>query len=246
MSIYRSVALAFWTDTKVCDDFTPEDRYMYLYILTNPHTNLCGCYEVSMKQIANETGYNTETCVKLLKRLDAVHGVIRYSSRTRELLILNWYRYNWSSSGKLDKPILAGINEIKCESFRSFVLDHYNKRGTVARAEVPPSSEDPVPEITSATDQEARDSFEVWWKAYPRKVGKIKAQKSYSKALKLTTAEVMLKAVENQKQSDQWQRDDGRYIPHPATWLNQGRWDDVVEEQGNGTDNVFAKIGGVV
>lgn len=131
MSIYRSVALAFWTDTKVCDDFTPEDRYMYLYILTNPHTNLCGCYEVSMKQIANETGYNTETCVKLLKRLDTVHGVIRYSSRTRELLILNWFRYNWSSSGKLDKPILAGIRSIKNEKFREYMIAKYNERSSV-------------------------------------------------------------------------------------------------------------------
>lgn len=33
-------------------------------------------------------------------------------------------------------------------------------------------------------------------------------------------------AVERQKCSDQWTQNNGQFIPHPATWLNQGRWDD--------------------
>ena len=32
--------------------------------------------------------------------------------------------------------------------------------------------------------------------------------------------------------SAQWQRDNGQYIPHPATWLNQGRWDDELTPAG--------------
>jgi hypothetical protein len=39
-------------------------------------------------------------------------------------------------------------------------------------------------------------------------------------------------AVEAQKKSKQWQKDDGQYIPNPSTWLNQGRWDDELEAQG--------------
>lgn len=60
MASYRNISMDFWTDSKVVDDFTPEDRYIYLYCMTNPHTNLCGCYEVSIKQIANETGYHSQ------------------------------------------------------------------------------------------------------------------------------------------------------------------------------------------
>ncbi len=40
-------------------------------------------------------------------------------------------------------------------------------------------------------------------------------------------------AIEVQKQSEQWTKDNGRFIPNPATWLNQGRWEDelpVAEE----------------
>jgi hypothetical protein len=40
MAIYRTIHISFWTDTKVAVDFTPKERYFYLYLLTNPHTNI--------------------------------------------------------------------------------------------------------------------------------------------------------------------------------------------------------------
>ena len=82
MARYRNVSTSFWEDNKIVDDFTPEDKYIYLYCMTNPHTNLCGCYEISLKQIAYETGYNTDSVERLLKRLDMTHEVIRYRRET--------------------------------------------------------------------------------------------------------------------------------------------------------------------
>ena len=131
MASYRNISMDFWTDSKVVDDFTPEDRYIYLYCMTNPHTNLCGCYEVSIKQIANETGYNNDSVERLLKRLDSAHNVIRYSAQTKELLILNWCRYNWSTSEKLNKPLLGEIRKVKNDRFREYLAARYNERSTV-------------------------------------------------------------------------------------------------------------------
>lgn len=128
----RFISTNFWMDGKVEDDFTPEDKYGYLWCLTNPHTNLCGCYEVSIKQIAHELGYNTDTAERLLKRLDGAHNVVRYSAATKELLVLNWYRYNWTASEKLDKPLLAEIRAVKCDRFREYLAVRYNERETVA------------------------------------------------------------------------------------------------------------------
>ena len=131
MASYRNISMDFWTDSKVVDDFTPEDRYIYLYCMTNPHTNLCGCYEVSIKQIATETGYNNDSVERLLKRLDSAHNVIRYSAQTKELLILNWCRYNWSTSEKLNKPLLGEIRKVKNDRFREYLAARYNERSTV-------------------------------------------------------------------------------------------------------------------
>lgn len=137
----RLVSTSFWTDSKVVDDFLPEDKYLYLYCLTNPHTNLCGCYEVSIKQISDETGYDRDTVIRVLQRLDEVHGVVQYSARTKELLIHNWHRYNWSSSDKLNRPLLEEMQAIKNDRFRAFVADLYNARTSVAT----PYEEAPAP-----------------------------------------------------------------------------------------------------
>lgn len=71
--------------------------------------------------------------------------------------------------------------------------------------------------------------FDAFWCAYPRKVSKPQAQKAWSSirpddGLQAT----ILRAVAASRDSPQWQRDGGQFIPHPATWLNQRRWEDEV------------------
>ena len=70
-------------------------------------------------------------------------------------------------------------------------------------------------------------NFARFWAVYPRKVGKDAALRAF-RTLRpdndLTDA--MLAAVARHRASPQWQRDDGQFIPHPRTWLHQGRWKD--------------------
>ena len=66
--------------------------------------------------------------------------------------------------------------------------------------------------------------FDLFWKAYPKKVGKEAARKAFAKVR--VPVETLIKAVEGQKRMPQWLKEDGQFIPHPATWLNQGRWMD--------------------
>ena len=132
MAIYRNISMNFWTDTKIVDDFSPEDKYFMLYCLTNPHTNLCGCYEISIKQMMIDTGYNEETIYKLLKRLENTYNVIKYNKNNKELLINNWTKYNWTKSEKLNKPLLEEIKNIKTIEFKERLVYLYNKRDTVS------------------------------------------------------------------------------------------------------------------
>ena len=69
--------------------------------------------------------------------------------------------------------------------------------------------------------------FEEFWKAYPKKVGKENASRSWDRTKKdRPNLEALLLKIADQKQSEQWRRDAGQYIPNPATWLNQHRWKD--------------------
>lgn len=129
MAIYRSIQLSFWSDPKVSDEFTPEDKYFYLYLLTNPHTNASGCYELSTRQMSIETGYSQETIQRLIQRFAIVHDVIRYSKDNKELLIINWYKYNWTSSSKFRISILKSINSIKTQPYRDYLLKCYESFG---------------------------------------------------------------------------------------------------------------------
>lgn len=71
--------------------------------------------------------------------------------------------------------------------------------------------------------------FEEFWKQYPKKVGKGAAWSAWKKA-KPPALAVLFTTLTRQKNSDQWRREQGRFIPNPATWINQRRWDDEVEE----------------
>lgn len=74
----------------------------------------------------------------------------------------------------------------------------------------------------------ARDgAFDRFWIVYPKKVGKEAARKAFAKVK--APVDTLISAVEAQKTSAQWTRDNGQYIPNPATWLNQGRWEDVLD-----------------
>ena len=69
--------------------------------------------------------------------------------------------------------------------------------------------------------------FERFWTAYPRKVAKGAARRAWKTAkLNGQTLHLILAALDWQRHSDQWTKDAGRYIPHPATYLNQRRWED--------------------
>lgn len=76
------------------------------------------------------------------------------------------------------------------------------------------------------------DWFEQFWKIYPRKAGKGKARESFQKISPNSGLFAkILTAVQQQIKSEQWEKDNGKFIPYPATWLNQGRWDDELPER---------------
>jgi hypothetical protein len=71
-------------------------------------------------------------------------------------------------------------------------------------------------------------AFARFWDAYPKKVGKGKAEKAFVK-VDVALLDVILKAVAQHSKSEQWLKDNGQFIPHPATWLNERRWEDEMQ-----------------
>lgn len=92
--------------------------------------------------------------------------------------------------------------------------------------------EDDIPPNPPKEDEEVSpdaDGFDRFWSAYPKKAAKPNAKKAFQKIKPdKVLLERMLSALEVQKASRDWQKDNGQYIPHPATWLNGMRWEDDI------------------
>lgn len=95
---------------------------------------------------------------------------------------------------------------------------------------------------TSASQPSESDlqSFEEWWKIYPRRVSKAGARKAYLAALKKTTHERLLQAARSFAKAKEAEGTEERYIPHPTTWLNGERWEDE-RSAGDEFDRLLAK-----
>ncbi len=69
--------------------------------------------------------------------------------------------------------------------------------------------------------------FNLFWKKYPRKVGKGNCEKWFNTHRpNKKLVDKMIISLEEQKMSEQWTREKGQFIPHPYTWLNGKRWED--------------------
>ena len=81
--------------------------------------------------------------------------------------------------------------------------------------------------VNKGTIETYAGGFDVFWNEYPKKVDKQNALKAWKK---LKPDEAMLdkiiSAIRSWKDSEQWNKENGQYIPYPATWLNKRRWED--------------------
>jgi hypothetical protein len=110
LGIKRIVDTSFWTDGKV-DDFSPEDKYFMLYLLTNPFSTQLGIYEISIKQCAFQLGYSVDAVKVLIERFENKYGMIVYSPETSEIAIKNFLRHSIMKGGAPVRDCL--IKEIK-------------------------------------------------------------------------------------------------------------------------------------
>jgi len=75
--------------------------------------------------------------------------------------------------------------------------------------------------------------FQKFWSAYPNKKAKGSAEKAWAKIKPdQQLSETIVQAVMKQRASEDWMKDGGKFVPHPATWLNAKRWEDEVKPAG--------------
>jgi DnaD/phage-associated family protein len=124
---FRMVRVDFWRNPVVLEEMSPEDKYFYLYLLTNPNSTQIGIYPITKKQMAFDLGYSIESVHALMDRF-IHHKVIRFNPETRELAIKNWGKYNLQKGGKpVMDCIYFELKEVEDTSLIQYVSESIPK-----------------------------------------------------------------------------------------------------------------------
>lgn len=99
-----------------------------MYLISNPKTTQCGIYELSKRIRETETGYNRETVEKLIKRFYDYNKIL-YCEDTKELMIINWIKYNAPNNTNAIKCVHKELTKVKHQEFVKILFDKCNKAG---------------------------------------------------------------------------------------------------------------------
>jgi hypothetical protein len=132
------------------------------------------------------------------------------------------YFPNWEQHQRVRQKVSKCPSPAECDSEEQFAASCGELPQDAARIQNPESR---IRIQNPESEDNAREEFEAFWSAYPRKAGnKQKAFEAFKNAgVPLRT---LMDAITEQKQSAQWEKDNGQFIPHPTTWLNGKRWED--------------------
>lgn len=118
MAKFRQIQTSFWSNTYIQEEMTAEDKYFYLYLMTNEFTTQIGIYSITKKQMAFDLGYSIESVSALLQRFETYHKLIKYDVDSRELILLKWAENNLNIGGKpVQDLIKKEIEQVKNKEF---------------------------------------------------------------------------------------------------------------------------------
>lgn len=242
MSIKRIVNTEFWSDDKVIELFSPEDKLFFLYLLTNPHTTLLGIYKINKKIMAFELGYSIDTISVLLDRFENKYEMIKYSNKTQEIAIRNYLKHSIIKGGKpIEDCLNRDINQVKDKTLLEYIYvnikDSPNLNDTITNIinnniynNIKNSNSNRNSNRVSYHDTYNESLFHIFWQHYPKKRDKGNAEKWFDKNKPTKElVELMVKQIERFKDTEDWKKQDGKFIPYPTTWLNGKMWEDEFE-----------------
>jgi hypothetical protein len=201
MAAFRKISVTFWSDSFI-GDLTPEQKYFYLYLMTNDKTTQCGIYETSIRKMCFDTGYNSETVLKLLDFFQEKNK-IRFSKETNEIALLNWVKFNDSNSPKVLSCVEKELKNVK----NRVLIQYLYSMDT--------ESQEEEEEEEKEEEEYKSDEFEIFWNSYGKKVDRVKCEKAWKK-LKKQEIEKILETVNRYVGANP----DIQYRKNPLTYLN--------------------------
>jgi hypothetical protein len=245
--MYRTICCELWTDPKV-KALSASEKLLFLYLITNPHSHMSGIYYLPTAFMQHEVnlgrGFDGAWMGLMKSKLIDTHSPLS------QVWVVNMLPYQ-AKGNKSEKGVASHLNTLHTSPLLERFLVKYPQitqylshsfircpidAPLMPHTKLPSPVPVPVPvpdsSLSSPKSEEGKESekgeFESFWTAYPKKIGKRAAEKAWQTARKRPALPRILAALSSAKSSPDWKKEQGKYIPHPTTWLNQGRWDDVL------------------
>ncbi len=103
----RNFPVDMWRTNLMQVKMSPEDRFFWVYVNTNPQTTLLGVFPLTVRQIACDLGYDEQAVKAIIKRFVEYHKLIKYNWDTGEIAILDYMTWGIKSGGN---PIMCALN----------------------------------------------------------------------------------------------------------------------------------------
>ncbi len=241
---YWRVSPAFWGDEKVMG-WSEDARFLALYLLTCPHRTAEGLFRMPIGYALSDLGWTEKRYRKAFDTLSIAHFA-EYDEATQVCFIVNALDYQAPEG---PKQRIGALNRLALLP-ETYLFARLYEQAKVFAPEFadtlpigyryPIETQSIPPALTQALAQTqntlcAPDGFDAFWALYPFKVGRLAAEKAFRKALTRTTADRIIEAMGKQAAHIRAQGERG-FKKHPTTWLNEGHWDDEVEEADTGPE----------
>lgn len=116
MEVFTRVERGYWQDEFILE-LTPEQKFFYLYLMSNSKVNTLGAYVFPMTMSTLELGYNRDTVKKLLDHFVEA-GKIMYDETTNEVFLLNWPKRNWNKRTATLRALKKDVDALKSPVLR--------------------------------------------------------------------------------------------------------------------------------
>ena len=116
MEVFTKVERGYWQDEFILE-LTPEQKFFYLYLMSNSKVNTLGAYVFPMTMSTLELGYNRDTVKKLLDHFIEA-GKIMYDETTNEVFLLNWPKRNWNKRTATLRALKKDVDALKSPVLR--------------------------------------------------------------------------------------------------------------------------------
>ena len=163
MTITKKIQVKFWQDDFVLE-LTPEERYFYMYLITNTTSNACGIYKFNLKLAVLETGLSTEAINGHLHTFKSL-GKIIISNSSKEIMLVNWLKHNCKMNKKTIKIINSELKEVKDKELLSHFLETCKLRqypveeifnGIILASEMKEEAKEEIEESVQAASEEPK------------------------------------------------------------------------------------------